>query len=80
MIKRFDARSQQKRYAMHRLRRAMQRLMNASSEAERDTAERWVTAWGGAIGERRFASMRTEHDGFAVPAQPALRSRADDDR
>jgi hypothetical protein len=57
----------------------MQRLMDADSEAERDTAERWVTAWSGAIGERCFASVRAGNAKFTVPAQPARRSRADDD-
>jgi hypothetical protein len=55
MSTRTNTETRRKRYAMHRLCLAMKRLLNADTPAERIMATRWVNAWGGAVGECRFA-------------------------
>jgi hypothetical protein len=54
-------------YAKARLNLAMQRLLLARTQQEEDSARRWVTAWGAAIGESHFR-------GFGLPR--SIRSRA----
>jgi len=61
-----DTEARRKRYAMHRLSLAMKRLMNAEGTTERMMARRWVNAWSGAVGERRFA--RTSYGSLASAA------------
>jgi hypothetical protein len=53
-----DAR--RKAYAMGRLRTAMGRLLDAHSPDEHSVAQRWVNAWGSAIGARRFSPLESE--------------------
>ncbi|WP_321817034.1 MULTISPECIES: hypothetical protein [unclassified Paraburkholderia] len=52
-----DTVARQRRYAMLRLRLAMQRMIAAELGPERTLARRWVIAWSAAIGERRFVRM-----------------------
>ncbi|MDR3101512.1 MAG: hypothetical protein LBV73_31155 [Paraburkholderia sp.] len=77
MMMRTETETRRKRYAMHRLRLAMQRLIQADAAHERTMATRWVIAWGAAVGERRFAGSSSGRYGrhasgghaLAAPAQ-----------
>lgn len=52
--------AQRRAYAITRLHKAMGRLIDADEPEERLSATRWVTAWSGAIGERRIAQLVAE--------------------
>jgi hypothetical protein len=76
MIARVDTETRRKRYAMYRLNLAMKRLMNAEATAERMMATRWVNAWGGAVGERWFASTSYGNLGNAAIMRAEFRGHA----
>jgi len=73
MITRTETETQRKRYAMYRLRLAMKRLIDADTAAETLMARRWVVAWGGAVGERRFSPIW--HGSFAHGGATPAHSR-----
>ena len=78
MITRTETETLRKRYAMHRLCLAMKRLIDADTTAEQIMARRWVIAWGGAVGERRFSPVW--HGSFAHVVSAPMRSQSAADR
>lgn len=57
MSMRTEIEARRKRYAMYHLRLAMKRLIDADTATAQMMATRWVIAWGGAVGERRFSPI-----------------------